>query len=175
MAPANQPHGTSLRRAASGAQVERRFAPARRTLRPRRVATRVAAVAETALADERPGLGQREHRRPRRSRGRGALGGGEPCASEEANAMYGQRTIRRNQATPNARGPVGAALVGRDRGLVRGGRDRSRTYVDSCEGRLCRTNRRVDPKDRIVEQYRMVGELVMPHFRPRPAVQAAAQ
>jgi alkanesulfonate monooxygenase SsuD/methylene tetrahydromethanopterin reductase-like flavin-dependent oxidoreductase (luciferase family) len=31
------------------------------------------------------------------------------------------------------------------------------------------------PKDRIVEQYRMVGELVMPHFRPRPAVQAAAQ
>ena len=31
------------------------------------------------------------------------------------------------------------------------------------------------PKDRIVEQYRMVGELVMPHFRPRAAVQAAAQ
>jgi alkanesulfonate monooxygenase SsuD/methylene tetrahydromethanopterin reductase-like flavin-dependent oxidoreductase (luciferase family) len=31
------------------------------------------------------------------------------------------------------------------------------------------------PKDRIVDQYRMVGELVMPHFRPRPAVQAAAQ
>jgi alkanesulfonate monooxygenase SsuD/methylene tetrahydromethanopterin reductase-like flavin-dependent oxidoreductase (luciferase family) len=31
------------------------------------------------------------------------------------------------------------------------------------------------PKDRIVEQYRMVGELVMPHFRPRPAAQAAAQ
>jgi len=31
------------------------------------------------------------------------------------------------------------------------------------------------PKDRIVEQYRMVGELVMPHFQPRPAVQAAAQ
>ena len=30
------------------------------------------------------------------------------------------------------------------------------------------------PKDRIVEQYRMVGELVMPHFRVRPAVQAAA-
>ena len=30
------------------------------------------------------------------------------------------------------------------------------------------------PKDRIVEQYRMVGELVMPHFRPRPAMQAAA-
>ena len=26
-----------------------------------------------------------------------------------------------------------------------------------------------------IEQYRMVGELVMPHFRPRPAVQAAAQ
>ena len=31
------------------------------------------------------------------------------------------------------------------------------------------------PKDKIVEQYRMVGELVMPHFRPRPAVPAAAQ
>jgi len=31
------------------------------------------------------------------------------------------------------------------------------------------------PKDRIVEQYRMVGELVMPHFRARPTVQAAAQ
>jgi alkanesulfonate monooxygenase SsuD/methylene tetrahydromethanopterin reductase-like flavin-dependent oxidoreductase (luciferase family) len=31
------------------------------------------------------------------------------------------------------------------------------------------------PKDRIVEQYRMVGELVMPHFRPQPAVQTAAQ
>jgi hypothetical protein len=31
------------------------------------------------------------------------------------------------------------------------------------------------PKDRIVEQYRMVGELVMPHFRVRPAVQAAAK
>ena len=30
------------------------------------------------------------------------------------------------------------------------------------------------PKDRIVEQYRMVGELVMPHFRSRPAMQAAA-
>jgi hypothetical protein len=31
------------------------------------------------------------------------------------------------------------------------------------------------PTDRIVEQYRMVGELVMPHFRSRPTVQAAAQ
>jgi len=31
------------------------------------------------------------------------------------------------------------------------------------------------PKGKIVEQYRMVGELVMPHFHPRPAVQAAAQ
>ena len=31
------------------------------------------------------------------------------------------------------------------------------------------------PKDKIVEQYRVVGELVMPHFRRRPAVQAAAQ
>jgi hypothetical protein len=31
------------------------------------------------------------------------------------------------------------------------------------------------PKDKIVEQYRMVGELVMPHFHPRPTVQAAAQ
>src|SRR5436190_442660 len=31
------------------------------------------------------------------------------------------------------------------------------------------------PKDRIVEQYRMVGELVMPHFRSRPGVQAAAK
>jgi hypothetical protein len=30
------------------------------------------------------------------------------------------------------------------------------------------------PKDRIVEQYRMVGELVMPHFRSR-AMPAAAQ
>jgi hypothetical protein len=29
------------------------------------------------------------------------------------------------------------------------------------------------PKDRIVEQYRMVGEEVMPHFR-RQSVQAAA-
>jgi alkanesulfonate monooxygenase SsuD/methylene tetrahydromethanopterin reductase-like flavin-dependent oxidoreductase (luciferase family) len=29
------------------------------------------------------------------------------------------------------------------------------------------------PKDKMVEQYRMVGELVMPHFRSRPAVQAA--
>jgi hypothetical protein len=28
--------------------------------------------------------------------------------------------------------------------------------------------------DRIVEQYRMVSELVMPHFRTRPPVQAAA-
>jgi hypothetical protein len=31
------------------------------------------------------------------------------------------------------------------------------------------------PKDKMVEQYRMVGELVMPHFRSRPAVQAAAK
>jgi hypothetical protein len=31
------------------------------------------------------------------------------------------------------------------------------------------------PKDRMVEQYRMVGELVMPHFRSRAAVQAAAE
>ena len=31
------------------------------------------------------------------------------------------------------------------------------------------------PKDKIVEQYRMVGELVMPHFQRHPAVQAAAQ
>src|ERR1700687_5841196 len=31
------------------------------------------------------------------------------------------------------------------------------------------------PKDRIVEQYRMVGELVMPHFRSRSTVQAAAK
>src|SRR6266700_3544374 len=31
------------------------------------------------------------------------------------------------------------------------------------------------PKDRIVEQYRMVGELVMPHFNARPTVQAAAK
>jgi hypothetical protein len=30
------------------------------------------------------------------------------------------------------------------------------------------------PKDRILEQYRMVGELVMPHFRSRPAMHAAA-
>jgi hypothetical protein len=29
--------------------------------------------------------------------------------------------------------------------------------------------------DKMVEQYRMVGELVMPHFRSRPAVQAAAK
>jgi len=32
-----------------------------------------------------------------------------------------------------------------------------------------------DPKDKMVEQYRMVGELVMPHFRSRPAVLAAAK
>ena len=31
------------------------------------------------------------------------------------------------------------------------------------------------PKDRIVDQYRMVGELVMPHFNARPTVQAAAK
>src|ERR1700686_418474 len=31
------------------------------------------------------------------------------------------------------------------------------------------------PKDKMVEQYRMVGELVMPHFRSRAAVQAAAE
>src|SRR5437763_1132918 len=31
------------------------------------------------------------------------------------------------------------------------------------------------PKNQIVEQYRMVGELVMPHFRSRPAVLAAAK
>jgi len=31
------------------------------------------------------------------------------------------------------------------------------------------------PKDKMVEQYRMMGELVMPHFRSRPAVQAAAK
>jgi len=31
------------------------------------------------------------------------------------------------------------------------------------------------PKDKMVEQYRMVGELVMPHFRSRPALQAAAK
>ena len=31
------------------------------------------------------------------------------------------------------------------------------------------------PKDKIVEQYRMVGELVMPHFRFRSAMQSAAQ
>jgi hypothetical protein len=31
------------------------------------------------------------------------------------------------------------------------------------------------PKDGIVEQYRMVGELVMRHFRPRPMVQTTAQ
>src|SRR5437588_8419628 len=31
------------------------------------------------------------------------------------------------------------------------------------------------PKDTMVEQYRMVGELVMPHFRSRPAVLAAAK
>jgi hypothetical protein len=31
------------------------------------------------------------------------------------------------------------------------------------------------PKDKLVEQYRMMGELVMPHFRARPAVQAAAE
>ena len=30
------------------------------------------------------------------------------------------------------------------------------------------------PKDRILDQYRMVGEEVMPHFRPRPGVQTAA-
>jgi hypothetical protein len=31
------------------------------------------------------------------------------------------------------------------------------------------------PKDKIVEQYRMVGELVMPHFNKRPAMHAAAK
>jgi len=31
------------------------------------------------------------------------------------------------------------------------------------------------PKAQILEQYRMVGELVMPHFRSRPTVQAAAK
>ena len=31
------------------------------------------------------------------------------------------------------------------------------------------------PKDKMVEQYRMVGELVMPHFRSHQAVQAAAK
>ena len=31
------------------------------------------------------------------------------------------------------------------------------------------------PKDKMVEQYWMVGELVMPHFRSRPAVLAAAK
>ena len=30
------------------------------------------------------------------------------------------------------------------------------------------------PKDKIIEQYQMVGELVMPHFRNRGAVHAAA-